>query len=244
MNPGDGLWRRLDKPFLLAMNRGCFMRRFAIALTALAAAVVLLAGWPAASPANAAVNLNVHVHDDFYHPAGYFNPGPGTDHFVAKANCQGLNPAPTCDALITGGDTITWVAPAPLATNLHTVTECTDGTFTVCGPAVSLANPIGDSGVRAPPSPGPSGWPYGAVTFNDAGTYFYRCEVHQTTMRGRVIVLANTAVGGDVLVFTDSSSGSVYIWALVGTAALAMAAAGGTTWRRNRRRAEAEATIE
>ena len=221
------------------------MRRLAIGLTALAAAVVLLTGWQTTPEANAAVNLNVHVHDDFYHPAGYFNPGPGTDHFVAKANCQGLNPSPTCDANINAGDTITWVAPAPLAVNPHTVTECTDGTFTVCGPAVSLANPIGDSGVRAAPSPGPSGWPYGAVAFNSGGTYYYRCEVHPSTMRGRVVVLPNTAVGGGVLVFTDSSSGTLYVWAIVGAAALAMAAAGGTTWRRNRRRhAEAEATIE
>jgi plastocyanin len=211
------------------------MRRFAFALTALAVAVILLTGFPATQPANATVNLNVHVHDDFYHPAGYFVVGPGTDHFVAKANCQAVQPAPTCDALINAGDTITWVAPAPLATNLHTVTECTDNTFSVCGPAVDPNNPIGDSGVRQPPSPGPSGWPYGAVTFNNSGTYYYRCEVHPGNMRGRIVVAPNTAVGGSVLVFTDSKDGSVYVWALVGAAALAMAAAGGVSWRRRRR---------
>jgi plastocyanin len=210
------------------------MRRFAFALTALAAAVVLLAGWPAPTPAKAAVNLNVHVHDDYYHPAGYFIVGPGTDHFVAKANCQGLMPAATCDALINAGDTITWVAPPPLAVNPHSVTECTDGTFSTCGPAVDPNNPIGDSGTRMPPSPGPSGWPYGAVQFDDGGTYYYNCTIHPTTMRGRIVVLPNTAVGGSVLLFSDDSEGSVYVWALIGTAALAMGAAAGVTWRRRR----------
>ncbi len=210
------------------------MRRLAFALAALAAAVVLLAGWPAPTPAKAAVNLNVHVHDDYYHPAGYFIVGPGTDHFVAKANCQGLTPAPTCDALINGGDTITWVAPAPLASNLHSVTECTDNTFSVCGAGTAAGNPIEDSGTRQPPSPGPSGWPYGSIQFNDGGTYYYRCEIHPSTMRGRIVVLPNTAVGGSVLLFSDDSEANVYVWALIGTAALAMAAAAGVTWRRRR----------
>jgi plastocyanin len=221
------------------------MRRFAIGLTALAAAVILLAGWPATQPVTAATNLNVHVHDDYFHPAGYFIVGPGTDHFVAKANCQGLTPSPTCDALINAGDTITWVAPAPLATNLHSVTECTDNTFSVCGPAVDANNPIGDSGVRnPPPAVAPSGWPYGAVQFDDGGTYYYRCEIHPSTMRGRVTVLPNTAVGGGVLVFTDDSGANVYVWVLVGAAALAMTAAAGVSWRQRRRNAESEAAID
>jgi len=59
-----------------------------------------------------------------------------------------------------------------------------------------------------------------------------------------VTVLPNTAVGGGVLVFTDSSDGSVYVWALAGVAALAMAAVAGTSWRRRARHAEAESTIE
>ncbi len=58
-------------------------------------------------------------------------------------------------------------------------------------------NPINDSGVRAPPSPGPSGWPYN-VTFPSPGFYFYRCEVHPTVMRGVVQVIANNAPPGGV----------------------------------------------
>lgn len=221
------------------------MRRFAIGLTALAAAVVLLTGWQATPEAQAAVNLNVHVHDDFYHPAGYFIVGPGTDHLVAKSNCQGLQPSVNCDALINAGDTITWVAPAPLASAPHTVTECTDNTFSTCGPAVDPNNPIGDSGVRNPPSPGPSGWPYGAVQFNDDGTYYYSCSIHPSTMRGRITVLPNTAVGGGVLVFTEDSQTNLYVWALIGAAALAMTAAASVSWRRNRRRqAEIKAIID
>lgn len=135
-------------------------------------------------------NLNVHVHDDYYHPAGAFLSFGITDHNVAKQMCEAGNPIAACDAVIHAGDTITWVSPAPLAVNLHSVTECTDGTFTVCGAGVAAANPIEDSGVRTPPSPGPSGWPYGPVQFNAAGTYFYRCEVHPAVMRGRIVVQA------------------------------------------------------
>ncbi len=134
-------------------------------------------------------NLNVHVHDDFYHPAGAF--GSPTDHTAAAAACMVADPAAACDAQIHVGDTITWVTAAPQAANPHTVTECTDNTFSVCGAAVDANNPIGDSGVRQPaPATPPTGWPYGPVTFTATGTYYYRCDVHQATMRGRVVVAA------------------------------------------------------
>ncbi len=158
----------------------------------------------ATTPASASHgNFNVHVHDDFFHPTGSFVPGPG--HATAEALCEQGNPDPSCTATIHvgPGDSITWVSPAPLAANVHTVTECTDGGFLTCGAAVSASNPIDDSGLRNPPNPGPSGWPYGPVTFTTPGAYFYRCEVHPTIMRGRVLVEALTtppagdpAVGG------------------------------------------------
>jgi plastocyanin len=212
------------------------MRRILFLASASLAAIVMLAAWQAAEPATAATNLNVHVHDDFYHPAGAFLVGPSTDHNLAQTSCQAANPAPACDAVITAGSTITWVSPAPLASHLHTVTECTDNTFSVCGPSVSPVNPIGDSGVRNPPNPGPSGWPYGPIVFTQPGTYYYRCEVHPATMRGRVVVQPNTAVGGAVeLVSGGSVSGATWKAGLGAVALLVFASAGGVSiWRRKR----------
>lgn len=134
-------------------------------------------------------NLNVHVHDDFYHPAGAF--GSPTDHTAAAAACMVADPAAACDAQIHAGDTITWVTANPQAANVHTVTECTDNTFSVCGAAVDANNPIGDSGNRqiSPATP-PTGWPYGPVTFTTPGTYYYYCQIHPAVMRGRVVVAA------------------------------------------------------
>jgi plastocyanin len=192
----------------------------------LATAVSLLVAAGGSSTATASHgNLNVHVHDDFYHPAGAF--GVPTNHSTAQAACQLANPSASCDAVIHEGDTITWVSPAPLAANVHTVTECTGSSFSVCGPSVAAGNPIGDSGTRNPPSPGPSGWPYGPVQFTAAGTYFYRCDIHPDVMRGRIVVLPAITptpvapVGGDVRLLSDraeqalapdGSSTGIYAW--------------------------------
>ena len=191
-------------------------------------------------------NLNVHVHDDFYHPAGAFVVGPGTDHALAKAACEKANPDAPCDAVIHAGDTITWVAPAPLAQNLHTVTECTGPAFIVCGANVSAANPTGDSGVRnPPPDTGSDAWPYGPIQFNTPGTYYYRCEVHPDVMRGRIVVLPGS-VGGSVelpagrgdsaLEESDSPGGrgSLVLAAALGAVAVAVMAGGWYAWRRRR----------
>jgi len=194
-----------------------------------------------ASPAN----KNVHVHDDFYHPAGAFIVGTGTDHNVAQAACQKANPDAACDAVIQAGDTITWVAPAPLAAHVHTVTECTDNTFSVCGPGVSPGNPIGDSGVRnPPPAVAPAGWPYGPIQFNAPGTYYYRCEIHPDVMRGRTVV-QSPPVGGIALDSgsaaaavnaTRSSERSSFEVAAMAAGSLAIAVAlGGAAWLAKRR---------
>jgi plastocyanin len=184
------------------------MRRLAVsaATAAVLAVCLVLLGGNAAVPAHATVNLNVHVHDDYFHPAGAFLVGPSTSHPLAQAACAVAQPDPQCDARIRVGDTITWVAPSPFAANLHSVTECSDNTFTTCGASVDPVNPINDSGIRAGPLPGPSGWPYGPVQFNTPGTFYYRCEVHPATMRGRVLVLAGS-VGGEVEQLTSGSGG-------------------------------------
>ena len=203
-------------------------------------------------------NFNVHAHDDYFHPTGTFVPGPG--HATAKALCEALQPDTTCTSVIhvAPGDSITWVAPAPLAVNPHTVTECTDASFTTCGPAVDAVNPINDSGVLAPPSPGPSGFPYGPVSFQTPGFYFYRCEVHPTTMRGVVQVIANNSVPGGVggiaglIDGGDTADGpqaaqtgeggetSLALVAAIGAAAVVIAAAGASYAGRRARREDIE----
>jgi plastocyanin len=143
-------------------------------------------------------NFNVHAHDDYFHPTGSFVPGPG--HATAKALCEASTPDTTCTSVIhvAPGDSITWVTANPPTRNPHTVTECVSGDFNTCGPAVDPANPIGDSGPLAASSPGPSGFPYGPISFSTPGFYYYRCEIHPNTMRGIVQVIANNSAPGAV----------------------------------------------
>jgi len=218
---------------------------------AIAAGAIFLAGGGIMPTTASHGTFNVHVHDDYFHPTGSFVPGAG--HATAIALCMGASPDTTCTAVIhvAPGDSINWVSPAPLAANPHSVTECTDATYSLCGPAVSAANPIGDSGVLAPPSPGPSGWPYN-VTFPTPGFYYYRCEVHPTVMRGVVQVIANNAppqpgvggiaglVDGDTAPSAQAGDGSdsATLALVIALGALAVVASGGATayaWRRVRR---------
>lgn len=197
------------------------MRRilFAAFAAGLVVTGVLALGAGSYSPVKAAITFNAHVHDDYFHPTGSFVPGPG--HVTAQALCMQANPDPTCTAAIEVGDSIQWVAPAPLAANPHSVTECTDNTFTVCGAGVAAPNPIEDSGVRFQP-----GWPY-LVAFNTAGTYYYRCEIHPVTMRGRVQVNAAPIGGGVDLAVSPESGGGLSKLAIAAAAAVGMIAVGG-----------------
>lgn len=166
-----------------------------IAAVSLLAVGLLLVATGGPEPAQATHgNVEVHVHDNFYHTKGAFLVSGATDHNLAKSACEKASPDAQCDTAIHVGDTITWVAPAPLAALLHTVTECIDNTFATCGAAVDANNPIGDSGTRTPPPDvAPSGWPYGPVQFNTVGTFYYNCTVHPDVMRGRVVVSAAPA---------------------------------------------------
>lgn len=190
----------------------------------LAAAALLFIGGQGTT---AATIFNAHVHDDYFHPVGGgFNVGPG--HATAQALCMAANPDPTCTSIIGQGDSLMWVAPAPLAQNPHTVTECTDGTWSSCGAGVSAANPIEDSGVRFQP-----GWPY-TVAFSQPGTFYYRCEIHPTVMRGTVVV--EPAIGGGVNLITGTDGGSTTTYLLLSALAsvLVLGTAGGVAWRRRR----------
>jgi plastocyanin len=168
----------------------------AAAIVVAAIAVVTRDGGTPASATHG--NFNVHTHDDYFHPTGSFVPGPG--HVTAKALCEAGTPDTTCTSVIhvAPGDSVTWITANPPTVNPHTVTECESGDFVNCGPAADPANPIGDSGFRAPSSPGPSGFPYGPISFPNPGFYYYRCEIHPSVMRGIVQVIANNAPPGGV----------------------------------------------
>lgn len=166
---------------------------FAAVITALAMVSLVMSG--GGSPAEGSHGVfDVHVHDDFFHPTGGFVVGP--DHTTAQALCQQPQPDTLCTAVIHAGDSIRWVSPAPLAANIHSVTECADNNYNSCGTGAS-SGPIDDSGLRAPPDPGPSDWPY-EVQFDNPGIFYYRCEVHPDVMRGVVQVLAPNGAPGAV----------------------------------------------
>jgi plastocyanin len=161
---------------------------------------VLLQPWDS-TPTRAAIVKETHVHDDYYHPAGTFLDPVATNHALAQAACQKATPDPQCTTIINTGDSVRWVAPPPLAANAHSVTECADGSFSVCGAGAAPVNPIEDSGILAQP-----GWPY-QVQFNNQGTFYYRCEVHPDVMRGVVQVnFVAGAVGGIVDVTSSNET--------------------------------------
>ncbi len=154
----------------------------------LIAAAILFIVLPLSSHASHTVdaspgNLDIHVHDTYFHPAGAFLVNGTTDHAAAQLACQKASPDAECDAHVTIGDTITWVTSDPLVQAFHSVTECTDNTFSNCGANVDPVNPISDSGIKQP-----NQWPYGPVQFNSAGTFYYHCQIHPDVMRGRVVV--------------------------------------------------------
>lgn len=211
---------------------------FIAAVAALSAITFLLSNPGSTARASHGV-FDVHVHDDYFHPTGGFV--VGTDHSTAKALCEQPQPDTTCTAVIDVGDSIRWVSPAPLAANIHSVTECTDNNFDVCGAGADPNSPIDDSGLRAPPDPGPSEWPY-QVQFDNPGIFYYRCEVHPDVMRGVVQVLAPNsepgAVGGVAGLLdgetqspaTSGSAGKGTDWlAYAVAAAVAAALAGSAT---------------
>jgi plastocyanin len=193
----------------------------------------------------------VHAHDDYFHPEPLTGPWP--NHTAAQTDCQAASPAPQCNMTIDAGDSVEWWTKAPFHVNPHTVTECTDGSFTVCGAAVDPANPIGDSGVF-PGGASSNTLRYGPITFATAGSYFYRCDVHPDVMRGRIVVqMVGTppagppAVGGVVGLSNDGgapaspgmdggSNGWLWLAGSAAVAVLVIIAGGASLWNRVARR--------
>ena len=171
------------------------MRAFSLAvvlLTAVGIAAVLfgvrseLAEANHSAPGTVDTHI-VHVHDDFFHPEPLT--GPWADHAAAMADCEVASPPTQCNMNIEVGDSVEWWTKSPFHANAHTVTECTDNTFTTCGASADPANPIGDSGVFAGGAVANT-LSYGPITFTTAGTYYYYCAAHPSVMRGSVVVAA------------------------------------------------------
>lgn len=94
----------------------------------------------------------------------------GNNYFCSSAFDGGV-----CETHVTAGDTVTWT----MSGGTHTVTQCS-GDFTACPPAGGW-----DSGILS------QGDTY-SQTFASAGTYAYRCELHPSQMRGKIVVAAVT----------------------------------------------------
>ena len=80
-----------------------------------------------------------------------------------------------CETTINAGDTVAWNFSSATAT--HTTTECGDSCDAPSG------SPFWDSGSVSDGSTF-------QFTFNEPGTYSYRCNIHPSPMRGRITVLA------------------------------------------------------
>ena len=178
------------------------MRAFALTLV-LVATVAITAGLFAVRSELAEANHSapgtvdthiVHVHDSAaVANTGYFHPEPLTptwaDHNAAEADCQVADAPAQCDMNIEAGDSVEWWTKSPFHSLPHTVTECTDNTFSNCSDTADPANPIDDSGIFQGGATTDT-LQYGPITFTAPGTYYYRCDVHPDVMRGRVVVAA------------------------------------------------------
>ncbi len=71
------------------------------------------------------------------------------------------------------GDRVTWTMTA---VTIHTVSQCTDNTFSSC-----------DNGFQSGLLLGGIGSTY-STTLPQTGTFFYRCNLHPVRMRGQIVV--------------------------------------------------------
>jgi len=85
-----------------------------------------------------------------------------------------------CETAVDVGDTVRWDFSGAALT--HSTTECGAS----CG--MPTMTPLWDSGLISPASPSRMF----QRTFDEAGVYLYRCQVHPLQMRGRIVV------GGDL----------------------------------------------
>lgn len=94
----------------------------------------------------------------------------GNNYFCSSAFDGGV-----CETNVAAGDTVTWT----IVGGTHTITQCSED-FSACPPT--------------------GGWDSGIISKDDTfsqmfaspGTHAYRCELHPSEMRGKVVVAALT----------------------------------------------------
>lgn len=87
--------------------------------------------------------------------------------------CGASSQGGVCETTLNAGDAVTW----SVAGGTHTVTEC-DDSFATCPPAAGFSSGSLSSGGTF------------SHTFDAAGVFEYRCNIHPSAMRGRITVLA------------------------------------------------------
>lgn len=88
--------------------------------------------------------------------------------------CSAANENQVCSTNLVAGDTVTWSVGAGATS--HTITECTDESFTNCSGGFN-------SGAKA------AGSTF-SQTFNTSGTIYYRCDFHPSQMKGKLVISA------------------------------------------------------
>ncbi len=109
---------------------------------------------------------------------------------VETSYCDGV-PSGCANPLastIAAGTTVHWIASDPGGTGSsgttdhHSVTQCTDATFTTC-----IGSGGFDSGIKNPSAFGTELFQF---TFSVPDTYYYHCEIHPADMRGVMTVVS------------------------------------------------------
>ncbi|MFQ5472552.1 MAG: plastocyanin/azurin family copper-binding protein, partial [Dehalococcoidia bacterium] len=77
-----------------------------------------------------------------------------------------------CETTVSVGDTVEWTQTGGLP---HTVSQCTDATYTSCNSGFTKTFAGGSSEQFS-------------QTFGTDGTFYYRCNIHPGPMRGRIVV--------------------------------------------------------
>ena len=98
--------------------------------------------------------------------------------------CDSSSQGGVCESTIAVGDTVEWTQTGLQS---HTVSQCTDGTFTSCLGGFQSGTLGGGSSATFD------------ETFGTAGTFFYRCNFHPATMFGQIVVPAGADNDGDTI---------------------------------------------
>ncbi len=119
----------------------------------------------------------------------------GNFYFCDEADQGGV-----CETDVSAGDTITW----SVESGTHRVVQCADDTFATCPPTGGFDGGNFSSGDTF------------SQTFTAPGTYYYKCQIHPSEMRGEIVVAA-AATNSPSPAPTGASSGTASPTATAGS---------------------------